>query len=72
MTSIQILIDADACPVKDEIYKVAWRRGVPVKVVSNSHIRVPDHELIERVVVSDKFDAADNWIAERAGRARRW
>ncbi|MEO6432745.1 MAG: YaiI/YqxD family protein [Sphingomicrobium sp.] len=65
----QILVDADACPVKDEIYKVAWRLGVPVKIVSNSHFRVPDHPLIERVVVSDSFDAADDWIAEAAGPA---
>ena len=64
---VRILVDADACPVKDEIYKVAWRREVPVAVVSNSHLRVPAHPLIERVVVSDKFDAADDWIAERAG-----
>ena len=64
--TIQILVDADACPVKDEVYKVAWRRGVPVKVVSNARIRVPEHELIERVVVSDGFDAADDWIAEAA------
>ncbi|MFL6758936.1 YaiI/YqxD family protein [Sphingomonas sp.] len=64
--SIQILVDADACPVKDEVYRVAYRREVPVKVVSNSHMRVPDHPLIERVVVSDKFDAADDWIAEQA------
>src|SRR5918998_746560 len=63
---VKILVDADACPVKDEVYKVAWRRGVPVKVVSNSHIRVPGHELIERVVVSDAFDAADDWIADAA------
>ena len=61
-----ILVDADACPVKDEIYKVAWRRGVLVKVVSNQRIRVPEHELIERVLVSDRFDAADDWIAEAA------
>ena len=66
MTGVTILVDGDACPVKDEVYKVAWRRGVPVKVVSNSHLRVPDHALIERVVVSDGFDAADDWIAERA------
>jgi uncharacterized protein YaiI (UPF0178 family) len=66
MSDLQILVDADACPVKDEVYKVAWRRGVPVTVVSNSRIRVPEHELIERVVVSDSFDAADDWIAERA------
>ena len=61
-----ILVDADACPVKDEIYKVAWRREVPVRVVSNSYLRVPDHPLIERVVVSDAFDAADDWIVEQA------
>lgn len=62
-----IFVDADACPVKDEIYKVAWRHGVPVRMVSNARIRVPDHPLIERVTVSDAFDAADDWIAERAG-----
>ena len=65
-SSLRILVDADACPVKDEIYKVAWRRGVPVKVVSNQRIRVPEHPLIERVLVSDAFDAADDWIAEQA------
>ena len=63
---VRILVDADACPVKDEVYKVAWRREVPVRVVSNSWLRVPDHPLIERVVVSDKFDAADDWIAAQA------
>ena len=52
--------------MKDEVYKVAWRRGVPVKVVSNARIRVPDHPLVERVLVSDAFDAADDWIAEAA------
>ncbi len=67
MSDVRILVDADACPVKDEIYKVAWRRGVPVSVVSNQRIRVPEHELIERVLVSDRFDAADDWIAEHAG-----
>ncbi len=67
VSPIQILVDADACPVKDEIYKVAWRRGVPVKVVSNMRLRVPEHELIERVTVSDAFDAADDWIAQAAG-----
>jgi len=54
---------ADACPVKDEVYKVAFRREVLVRVVSNARFRVPDHPLIERVLVSDKFDAADDWIA---------
>ena len=66
MSEVRILVDADACPVKDEIYKVAWRRGVPVKVVSNARIRLPDHPLIERVLVTDAFDAADDWIAEAA------
>jgi uncharacterized protein YaiI (UPF0178 family) len=64
--AVQILVDADACPVKDEVYKVAWRRAVPVKVVSNARLRVPDHPLIERVLVSDAFDAADDWIVEQA------
>jgi uncharacterized protein YaiI (UPF0178 family) len=64
--SIRILVDADACPVKDEVYRVALRHGVPVSVVSNSPFRVPVDPLIERVVVSGGFDAADDWIAERA------
>ncbi|MEJ5978125.1 YaiI/YqxD family protein [Novosphingobium sp. PS1R-30] len=63
---MRILVDADACPVKEEIYKVAFRLQVPVTIVSNSPIRVPQHALIDRVVVSDGFDAADDWIAERA------
>ncbi|MEJ7926183.1 YaiI/YqxD family protein [Sphingobium sp. AN641] len=63
----RILVDADACPVKDEIYKVAFRHEVPVTIVSNSPIRVPAHPLVAREVVSDGFDAADDWIAERAG-----
>ncbi len=67
MTDIRILIDADACPVKDEVYKVALRQGVPVTVVSNGGIRIPDHPLIARRIVSNAFDAADDFIAERAG-----
>lgn len=63
----QILVDADACPVKEEIYKVALRHSVPVTIVSNSPVRIPAHELISRVVVGDGFDEADDWIAERAG-----
>ena len=66
-TAPRILVDADACPVKDEVYRVAFRRAVGVRVVSNARIRIPDHPLIERVVVSDGFDAADDWIAETAG-----
>ncbi|CAH0349413.1 MAG: YaiI/YqxD family protein [Pseudomonadota bacterium] len=62
----RILVDADACPVKDEIYRVAYRHEVAVTIVSNSPIRVPAHPLIDRIVVSDGFDAADDWIAEKA------
>lgn len=63
---LHILVDADACPVKDEIYKVAWRREVPVTIVANNFIRIPDHPLITREIVSDGFDAADDWIADHA------
>src|SRR5215212_6919737 len=66
MSEVRILVDADACPVKEEVYKVAFRREVPVSVVSNSRIPVPDDPLVERVLVSDAFDAADDWIAEAA------
>ena len=62
---MQILIDADACPVKDETYRVAARYKVPVIVVSNSPIRVPRDPLISRKVVGDAFDAADDWIVEQ-------
>ena len=68
--TLRILVDADACPVKDEVYKVAWRHEVPVAIVSNSVIRVPDHPLIERVLVGSGFDAADDWIAEASGAER--
>lgn len=66
MGDVRILVDADACPVKEEIYRVAFRREVPVRVVSNNYMRIPAHPLIERVVVPDKFDAADDWIAGEA------
>jgi len=66
-TRLLILVDADACPVKDEIYRVARRTGVPVRIVANSYFRVPAEPLFEQVVVGDGFDAADDWIAERAG-----
>jgi uncharacterized protein YaiI (UPF0178 family) len=66
-TATAIYVDADACPVKPEIYRVAGRYGLKVFVVSNSYINVPRDPRIERVVVSDSFDAADNWIAEHAG-----
>jgi hypothetical protein len=62
--AVRILVDADACPVKEEIYKVAFRHEVPVTLVTNQHLRVPPHPLIERVTVGSGFDAADDWIAE--------
>jgi uncharacterized protein YaiI (UPF0178 family) len=67
--ALVILVDADACPVKDEIYKVALRHEVAVKIVSNSPFRVLVHPLVERIVVGSGFDEADDWIAERADAA---
>ncbi|MBA4765745.1 MAG: YaiI/YqxD family protein [Erythrobacter sp.] len=64
---VTILVDADACPVKEEIYRVAGRHKAHVRVVSNSPFRVPVSERVKRVVVSDDFDAADDWIAQEAG-----
>jgi uncharacterized protein YaiI (UPF0178 family) len=64
---IEIYVDADACPVKDEVYRVAERHGLKVHVVSNRPIAVPREPWIERVVVGAGLDAADDWIAERAG-----
>ena len=66
-TGIAILVDADACPVKREVYKVAARYGLPVKLVANAPMGRPQDLDVEVVVVSDGFDAADDWIAERAG-----
>ena len=73
MASITLYVDADACPVKQEIYRVAERharKGTALKVfvVSNSPIAVPRDEFVERVVVGASMDEADNWIAERAKR----
>src|SRR2546423_14108657 len=66
--TIAIYIDADACPVKQEIYRVAERHGLKVFVVSNTPIAIPHDPLIERVVVAAGMDAADDWIAERANK----
>lgn len=63
---IVILIDADACPVKPEIYRVAERHGLRVFVVANAPIAVPRDPAIERVVVPGGMDKADDWISERA------
>jgi len=65
---IIIYVDADACPVKQEVYRVAERHGLKVYVVSNSPIAVPRDPLIERVVVAAGMDVADDWIAERAAK----
>jgi uncharacterized protein len=62
---IRIFVDADACPVKDEVYKVAARYGLKTFVVSNSFMLVPRSPLIEQVVVDAGPDVADDWIAER-------
>src|SRR5437763_15985382 len=66
--AITLYIDADACPVKQEVYRVAERHGVKVVVVSNSPIAVPRDPLVERVVVAAGMDAADDWIAARAAK----
>lgn len=68
LTASRIYVDADACPVKDEIYRVALRHGLPVSVVAGNFIRVPQDPLIERVAAGSGMDAADDWIAERAGK----
>jgi uncharacterized protein YaiI (UPF0178 family) len=62
-----LYIDADACPVKDEVYRVATRYGVKAYVAANKYLTVPADPLIERVTVGGGFDAVDDWIAERAG-----
>lgn len=64
---VTILVDADACPVKDEIYRVAERLDVAVIVVANQWMRIPRETFIRQVTVNDKFDAADDWIVENAG-----
>lgn len=62
-----IYVDADACPVKPEIIKVAERNGLPVTFVANTGLRPSRDPMIVNVIVSGAFDAADDWIAERAG-----
>ncbi|NEX94151.1 YaiI/YqxD family protein [Caulobacter sp. 17J65-9] len=67
-TAPQIYVDADACPVKEEVYRVARRYGLAVHVVSNAFMMIPQGEpLIRRVIVEEGPDVADDWIAERAG-----
>ncbi len=66
MPPLTLYIDADACPVREECYKVAARHDVSTVVVANSFIRIPQSPLISRQIVDDSFDAADDYIAERA------
>src|SRR6195256_1861078 len=60
LTPSRIYVDADACPVKDEIYRVASRHGLPVSVVAGIFIRVPQDPLIERIAAGSGMDAADD------------
>jgi len=62
----EVFVDADGCPVKKEIYRVAGRHGLDVTLVSNSRMQVPGERWIRLVVVSGGFDAADDWIVEHA------
>ena len=64
---IQIFVDADACPVKAEVMRVAERHELRVHFVSNSYMRLPDDPLVNRVIVSEGPDEADNWIADNIG-----
>ncbi len=67
-TALRIIVDADACPVKDEVYRVAERYALPVLLVAASWMRVPSNDRVSLEVVEQGFDAADNWIAQRVGR----
>lgn len=64
---LEIYVDADGCPVKDEVYRVAGRYGLRVWVVANAWLRVPESDLVTRVTVGEGLDRADDWIAERIG-----
>jgi uncharacterized protein YaiI (UPF0178 family) len=64
---LEIYVDADGCPVKDEVYRVAGRYGLTVWVVANAWLRVPDDTSVRRVTVGEGLDRADDWIAARIG-----
>lgn len=66
---VTIYVDADACPVKEEILKVSYRHNLKVCLVSNQWLRLPVGPNVEKIVVSESFDAADDWIAEQAGKS---
>lgn len=67
--SINLLVDADACPVKAEIYRVAERHGIKTYVVANSFMQIPKEDFIERVIVEQGLNIADDWIAEHTNEA---
>jgi uncharacterized protein len=64
---LNIFVDADGSPVKEEVYRVAKRHGLQVRLVSNSRMRTPQEDWLKIVVVEGQFNAADDWIAEHAG-----
>ena len=64
---LTLYVDADSCPVKDEIYRVAYRYALEVYVVANQSVHVPEGERFHAVLVGDRFDEADDWIAEHVG-----
>jgi len=63
---LEIFIDADGCPVKQEVFRVAQRYGLQVAVVANTRIQIPNGDWVRLVVVEGQFDAADDWIVEQA------
>jgi len=65
---MDIFVDADACPVKSEVYRVAGRYGIMVTLVANTKIRLPEQPGVKIIIVDDGLDAADNWIAEHVTR----
>ncbi len=67
LSLLKIFIDADACPVKQEVYRVARRHGLDVTVVANSWMRVPNGKRVVLEVVKEEFDAADDWIVDHIG-----
>ncbi len=64
----EVYVDADACPVKEEIYRVAKRHGLKVSLVANTSMRIPAHDWLKLVVVDDQLDAADDWIVEHVSK----
>ena len=64
---LEVFVDADACPVKQEVYRVAQRYGLSVTLVTNSRMRAPQEQWVRLVLVEGHLDAADDWIAEHVG-----